>query len=678
MTGAERFFLSWAQAWQLKARDEEALRLLSIDPHSPNEFRCNQIVRNIDEFATINAITLDSSGNQQSSVANVPTPQRLWIGNANVSWQINTKNLLTTSYTANVNSLDNLGTGGTSLRENGYNSTQAEHTIRATNITTVSPRMVHEARASISWRTRNDAPNSTTPQIQVAGAFTSGGAASQALHTRETVTEVDDDVLYSRGKHMLKAGVQILNIAENQQLPQNFNGTFVFGGGLAPALDANGNPIPGSSTAISGLEQYRRAQLGIAGGTPTVYTITSGSPAVDFNIFRTAFFVQDQWKLRPRLQLALGLRYALQSAPGSFANFTPRVGISWSPDKKQTWVIRARAGLFAGKTDSTVVSEAERLNGLRQTSSTVYSPASFSNPLENATPITTVKTFAPSVSQSPSLQTHFGVEHELAHHWHAQANFYVARAWNDMRTRNINTPLNGSPTGPRPFAPNTNILQFQQTGRLSGDVLFVGLDQHSYRRFQIFVGYLRLNLRSNADDATTAPQSAYSDTGEYARPTWEQTHRIFALGTLQLPRKIALTGNLDSASGAPFNILTGIDNNGDGNFNDRPNYATPGSTGAVSTKYGELTTVGGNGILPRNAGTMPWTIHLDMNLSRSFVLNPHAADNPQTLAVNLRSANILNHTNVTSVGNTLGSPLFARPYAADASRRIELGLRYSF
>ena len=50
LTGAERFFLSWAQAWQLKARDEEVIRLLSIDPHSPNEFRCNQIVRNINEF----------------------------------------------------------------------------------------------------------------------------------------------------------------------------------------------------------------------------------------------------------------------------------------------------------------------------------------------------------------------------------------------------------------------------------------------------------------------------------------------------------------------------------------------------------------------------------------------------------------------------------------------------
>ncbi|MDQ1584220.1 MAG: putative endopeptidase [Microbacteriaceae bacterium] len=50
LTGAQRFFLSWAQAWQQKGRDEEVIRLLAIDPHSPNEFRCNQIVRNIDEF----------------------------------------------------------------------------------------------------------------------------------------------------------------------------------------------------------------------------------------------------------------------------------------------------------------------------------------------------------------------------------------------------------------------------------------------------------------------------------------------------------------------------------------------------------------------------------------------------------------------------------------------------
>ena len=50
LTGAERFFLSWAQVWQYKARSEEVARRLAIDPHSPPEFRCNQIVRNIGEF----------------------------------------------------------------------------------------------------------------------------------------------------------------------------------------------------------------------------------------------------------------------------------------------------------------------------------------------------------------------------------------------------------------------------------------------------------------------------------------------------------------------------------------------------------------------------------------------------------------------------------------------------
>jgi len=57
LTGAQRFFFSWAQAWQMKLRDPEAIRLLSIDPHSPNEFRCNQIVRNIDEFYTAFGVT---------------------------------------------------------------------------------------------------------------------------------------------------------------------------------------------------------------------------------------------------------------------------------------------------------------------------------------------------------------------------------------------------------------------------------------------------------------------------------------------------------------------------------------------------------------------------------------------------------------------------------------------
>jgi putative endopeptidase len=50
LTGKQRLFLSWAQAWRTKGRDEMVLQRLATDPHSPPEFRCNQIVRNIDAF----------------------------------------------------------------------------------------------------------------------------------------------------------------------------------------------------------------------------------------------------------------------------------------------------------------------------------------------------------------------------------------------------------------------------------------------------------------------------------------------------------------------------------------------------------------------------------------------------------------------------------------------------
>ena len=50
LTADQRFFISWAQAWQGKVRDQEVMRRLTTDPHSPPEFRCNQVVRNIDAF----------------------------------------------------------------------------------------------------------------------------------------------------------------------------------------------------------------------------------------------------------------------------------------------------------------------------------------------------------------------------------------------------------------------------------------------------------------------------------------------------------------------------------------------------------------------------------------------------------------------------------------------------
>lgn len=50
LTGVQRVFYGWAQVWRTKSRDAEAIRRLAVDPHSPPEFRCNGVLRNMDAF----------------------------------------------------------------------------------------------------------------------------------------------------------------------------------------------------------------------------------------------------------------------------------------------------------------------------------------------------------------------------------------------------------------------------------------------------------------------------------------------------------------------------------------------------------------------------------------------------------------------------------------------------
>lgn len=60
-TGDQRFFLSYAQAWRGKNRPEEVRRRIATDPHSPDEFRCNQIVRNLSSFYQAFDVTPDDA-----------------------------------------------------------------------------------------------------------------------------------------------------------------------------------------------------------------------------------------------------------------------------------------------------------------------------------------------------------------------------------------------------------------------------------------------------------------------------------------------------------------------------------------------------------------------------------------------------------------------------------------
>ncbi len=650
-----------------------------------SNFRLDLEHRSIDETVAVNAITPDANGNPVNTLDTVPIPQRLWEGNARVDWQLGPKNFAFVSFSANVRDLQNQGVGGQTLREAGYDAGQNDYTIEASNITTISPRLVHEARASYEHFTVTDIPNSTAPSLQVAGFFTGGGAAVGNDRDHRNRIEYDDDFILTTHKHLIKSGVQLLYYYRTADVTLNFNGTYIFSGY---------QPLDPTAPRVSALQQFQQAQAqpGQPGSTATEFNNVAGTPHVTVSQVRFSAFFQDNIKFNPKWSLFYGLRYFLESDPANFNSIAPRFGFAYTPDRKQTWVLKGHVGLFNGEYPSDDAQELHREDGVERITSLLYNPvyAPGGNPLAGTNPIHAQRTLAPGFDQGVYLIGEVSISKDLPFGFNLNAQTVFLRFLTDGRTVNVNQPLNGDPYGPRPFAPNLNILQAQNSGRGQGHGEFIGLSNFKRKRAQFFFGALHQDIRDNTDDKLFfQPQSAYTDAGETVRRTGNPLWSMFGNVNVALPYKLSLAGTGYANGGSPFNLLTGADNNGDGNFNDRPQYAPAGAVAdnktIFATPLGLLTNAGAiiNGIpvapISRNAGALPWNFHIDANLQRAFKLTRDAkAPRQQTMTVNVRSANFLNHTNVTAEGSVLGTPQFLVPVAADTARRIEFGLRYSF
>jgi hypothetical protein len=554
--------------------------------------------RDIDEFNIVNATILDRNHNEEPLRQAVSAPQRLWIGSVRGDWQVNSKDIATLSWSANVNDQDNQGVGGLVLEEAGYSSDVSEYDLRLTNTLTLSANALHETRIGYSWKRTLQMPNSSAPNLQVAGYFTDGGATSQNLKDRERDLEVDDDILATRGRHQINFGFQSITSFVHDYDPNTFNGAYVFGGGSAPVLDAGNNPA-GQTTTIDGMEQYRRALLNLPGGTPTTYEVTTGNPLVPLTQVQLSFYGQDTMKVLPRLSVTFGLRYQLEINRNSFRNFRPRLGLLWSPDKKEKWTIGVHAGLFTIWDTPANVTEVERLNGSRQLQHTVYSP-SYNNPLvpvSGSIQVGTRNQFSLGIGQIPDFQFGARVAHEFLHHWTAELDYGFGARWEGFRIININAPMVPSSVGvppnptaallaPRPLAPNENIMQYQNYGHNRGAVYVASVKQHSYKLFNLDATYWYLDFIGDSGDGQT-PQSSYTDRGEASRPNWMRRGGVSVLGVLQLPYKVELATQFSAMPGLPYNITTGTDANGDGTFNDRPSYASAPGTGVAAALQGE-------------------------------------------------------------------------------------------
>lgn len=633
--------------------------------------------RDIDEAATVNAFVLNSTLQVTPFIANVLTPARLTIGSARFDWQASATHTFVARFDFNRNALMNQGAGGSSLADRATNSRSTEQSLRLTESAVINASTFNELRFGVTWLKRNEQAVAVGTAIVVPGAFASGGASLQQLVRGERRVEIANTLSTMSGKHNFKFGIQLYHRSVRDERAENTEGTFVFGGTLAPSLNPN-NP---AGVFISGLEQYRRTLLGLPGGLPTQFTITRGAPDVTLNQWQFAAFVQDEWRVRPNMSLNLGLRYEAQTTPTDGLSLAPRLGISYSPDDKQQWILRARAGIFYERLADMLTLDALRLDGLQQTQILINSP-SFPDPFVAGTPVqitSTIRRLNPTLRPPASFQTRIEIERQLPKGWRISASQSWTRGWADTRSRNINAP-NLEMGGLRPLGVPENILEFESSGRTAGQVFFFGLFQTTNKRFTVASGYLHFNFRTNAERAHALPQSSYSDDGEWSRPFWQASHRVFVNGNINLPMKLRANVAINAASGTPYNITSGKDNNGDGNFNDRPDIVTVGSPNSISTQFGALDPSAINGNLPKNVGTNPSTVTLDLNLSRRFALGHSANGNESRFQLTVTAAayNALNRTNLRGVNGVLGSPLFGRSNAAAPARRIEFGVRLSF
>jgi hypothetical protein len=657
-----------------------------------SDFSLNLEHRLINNIGVVNAITVDDAGNETPLVQDVPAPQHLWVGNARVDWQLGAKNTFIASLDTYNNNRENQGVGGTSLAETGYGRADYDYDLHLTDVTVISPKIMHEARVGFEWDGQQETPNSLAPQVSVAGAFTSGGSTTGAYAEHEFWGTIIDDAIIQLKSHLIKVGVQPEIVNLHTHATTNFNGSYTFGGG-----------VTASGQTLTGIQQYVNALNGNADGAPTAFANVAGNPDIQTVQVRGAIYFQDDWKVLPNLHFAYGLRYYGQDKPTLTSGLTPRLGVSWSPDKKATWNLHAHAGMFADRTGAHNWTQFLQMDGVQRVTTTVYWPTcagafdpNTCTPLETGTPIHSMRTLQPNFKGSFWAAENLGFSKTFPKSFTFSADYYLAQIWHATRSQNINSPVDGLPTGPRPGPANLNILEMQNSARGYGNVEFFGLTNESLKRVQFFAGAVRVDVVDNNDDSSFfTPQTTGVNAGEYARRDStsgdgaQGLWNVFGNVNVNLPGKFVWSANYNGQGLAVYNVTTGFDNNGDGNFNDRPKYAPAGTPLCAvdpnatpcgySTPWGLLANSGDGASLPRNKGYMPWTFYLDTNLQRAFKLTKDAkADHPQTLTVNLRSSNVLNHMNVTQVGGVLGSPLFGVPYAADNGRRVEVGLRYAF
>lgn len=658
-------------------------------------------------FLFVDAETLNSANQQVSLTDTVSNPTLTFDINPRLDAQLSANNTLTVNYDFTRTTATNAGIGQLLLASQGYTSSTGVGTLQAGDTLALGTKFVNELRFQFIRTRTQQTPMSSSPTLIVEGAFTGGGNNLGNLSDHQDQYEFQNYSSVDLGKHFLRFGVRERLDRDANSSSADFNGEYIFS-----TLDAYQATLQGLQSGLT------PAQIRASGGGASQFNIATGEPAVKILVSDTGFYVDDTWKVRPNLSIAYGGRLETQNYIADHADVAPRLsfsyGIRGTEKKPAVTTLNGGFGIFYTRFPAADILTAARENGILQQQYVLNSPDTYPGipALSALTAQTTATTFqiSPDYRSPYVMRTSIGVDRKFGEHFDVSGGYYNLRGVHQLLTRNINAPLPGTykindpSSGVRPFGGTQNIYQYDTMGVSRRNRIYVNGHYSNGDKLQVY-GYYSAS-ESRSDTSGGFPSNQYDIAADYGRTTYT-SQRLFLGFFFNVLHGINGGPFLSTRSGYPFNVVVGQDLNGDGQFNDRPAFATDLSRpSVVRTRFGNFDTqpIAGQTIIPINYGMGPGLIALNLNLDKSFHFGPAVKPDPDapkpqpgakpqpperryTLSAGAEFDNILNHVNGGTPVGTLGSPLFgvSNSLATDsdnpnssANRSINLQLYLEF
>ncbi len=636
----------------------------------------------------------------------VVTPMERTTLSPRLDYQLTQNQTLVARYSYEHNSRQNAGlSSGLALADQAYDALDTEHDASLTDTIVVNPTTINETRFHFERELSDTLASNLNPTIR-APEFVMGGVAGGHAFQTNRQYELQNFTTMAKGAHGLKFGLRLRAITVDDTSPENFGGTWFF----------------------DSLAQYDAAELNARNGQPGVaaqFTMTTGTARSSISRIDIAPFIQDDWRVRPNLTLSLGLRYETQTNIHDWRDIAPRIGFAWSPDGGSKGngktVVRGGFGIFYDRFSSDLTLEAARYDGITQRSFVVMNPGFYPTiptiaQLENSsTGQGWIFKVQPGLRAPRTMQSALGVERQVSKSTTVASTFLFAKG--EHLLRSINSTAGTA---------SANVIeQVQSSGAYRQQQWMTNVTSRINKNISFFAFYVLSKAMSDTNGAGSFPADTNNLAQEWGRASMDVRHRFMLAGTLQTRWGVKLSPFITARSGAPFNITTGKDNNGDTEFTDRPSFANAGDPGAVQTPWGWFNPnpAPGTPLIPRNYGQSPGYFAVNLRLSKVFgfgeprsaptdpsgggghrggghghgpmgmgggfhsIFSDSMTDRRFNMVLSISARNLLNTTNPGPVQGNLSSEFFGQsialanafgPVSGAGNRRLDLGLRFSF